>query len=825
MFRFLGFLFAIGFVAFIGVAGAVGFIVWETEKTLPEYTQLAQYEPRVMSRVHAADGQLLAEYANERRLFVPVDTIPDLVVNAFISAEDKNFFTHNGIDWRGVMRAVYSNVIGLMKGGRRLVGASTITQQVAKNFLLTSERTLDRKLKEALLAQRIEQAFSKPKILELYLNEIYLGLRSYGVAAASLNYFGKSLHELTLAEAAYLAALPKAPNNYDPFKYHDRAIERRNWVIGRMLENGYITEEEARAAQAEPLVVEPRPFGTTVIEQAEAFAEEVRRRVLQLYGERGEEQLYEGGLSIRTTLDPQMQLWARHALTQGLQRFDRDRGWRGAVATIATDSDWGALLAEIEVPSDFTVWRLAVVLGVEDDHASVGLRPNRVPGGAIETERQTGQVPLGLMKWARLAGEGRSLGPEVKKVGDVLNVGDVVYVAPAQEQGVWHLVQIPEIEGALVALDPHTGRVHALVGGFSYGRSQFNRAVQARRQPGSAFKPFVYAAALESGYTPASVIMDDVIEIELPGGQGIWRPQNYGGKFYGPSTLRIGIEKSRNAMTVRLAQDMGIERVVEFAERFGIYNSPPPLLSMSLGAEETSLLDLTAAFGMLVNGGRRVVPTVLDRVQDRFGRTVWRHDQRTCEECAAEEWAGQEEPAFPDEREQIINTRTAYQVVSMLEGVVQRGTGSAVRAVGRTLGGKTGTTNDERDAWFVGFSPDLAVGVFVGYDRPRPMGHGATGGAIAAPIFRDFMKLALASQNNIPFRVPSGMQFIPINPATGQRSALGDEEYILEAFKPGEGPNDEFFVIGADGTIIELPAATTAPGQTEALTTGTGGLY
>jgi penicillin-binding protein 1A len=819
MLRFLGFLFAIGFVAFLGMAFAVGYVVWETSKTLPEYTQLAQYEPAVMSRVHASDGQLLAEYANERRLFVPIEAIPDNVVHAFLSAEDKNFFNHNGIDWRSVMRAVYSNVVNLLQGRRHLVGASTITQQVAKNFLLTSERTFDRKLKEALLAQRIEQAFSKPKILELYLNEIYLGLRSYGVAAASLNYFGKSLHELQLHEVAYLAALPKAPNNYDPVRHRERAIERRNWVIDRMLENGYVTEEQARAAQAQSLGVEPREFGTSVIDQAEAFAEEVRRRVLALYDE---ETLYEGGLSIRTTLDPQMQLWARHALTQGLQRFDRERGgWRGPVTTVSVDGDWGAQLLEREVPSDFTVWRLSVVLEVGDEQAVIGMRPASA-GAAVET----GQIPFELMSWARAAQEGGGLGPEVSSPSDVVAVGDVVYVAPSQQAGLWHLVQIPEIEGALVALDPHTGRVHALVGGFSYGRSEFNRAVQALRQPGSAFKPFVYAAALESGYTPASVILDEEIEIELQNGD-IWRPQNYGGRFYGPQTLRLGIEKSRNAMTVRLAQDMGMERVVEYAERFGIYDSPPALFSMALGAEETSLLRLTAAFGMLVNGGRRIEPTVLDRIQDRFGVTVWRHDARTCDGCSADNWQGQQEPELEDVRPQIIDTRTAYQVVSMLEGVVLRGTGSAVRAVGKPIGGKTGTTNDERDAWFVGFSPDLAVGVYVGYDNPRPMGHGATGGSVAAPVFRDFMQLALANESAIPFRIPPGIQFIPINPETGMRSQFGDEEYILEAFKPGEGPNDQLIIIGADGTIIELPSANLGGGSDagEGLTTGTGGLY
>ena len=821
MLRVLGYLFGFGFVAFVGCVVAIGYVVIETTKTLPEHTQLAKYEPPVMSRVHAANGRLLAEYANQRRLFVPVDSIPDLVIHAFMSAEDKNFFHHDGIDWTGVARAGVSMAKGLLQGNMRLEGASTITQQVAKNFLLTSERTFDRKLKEALLAQRIERAFEKRKILELYLNEIYLGLGSYGVAAASLSYFGKSLYELNLEEAAYLAALPKAPNRYHPKKHTKRSLIRRNWVIGRMLANGYISEAQAAEAQAKPLAVELRPFGEAVVEfdQAAVFAEEVRRRVIETYSDK---QLYEGGLSIRTTLDLRMQLWARQALTGGLQAFDRRKGWRGAVKNIPVDASWPRALSEINLPSDLSPWQLAVVLGVSDTAVSIGLRPVGRNASQDNAALQTGKIPLELMTWARAALPDDELGPKVKLPSDVVKVGDVVHVAPyPAQEGLWHLVQVPEIEGALVALDPHTGRVHALVGGFSYGKSQFNRAVQAKRQPGSAFKPFVYAAALDNGYSPASLVMDEEIEITVPG-QEVWRPKNYGGKFYGPSTLRLGLEKSRNVMTVRLAYDMGIQKVVEYSKLFNIYDNPPPLLSMSLGAEETSLMRMTAAFGMLVNGGKRIVPTVIDRIQDRFGRTIYKHDPRTCDGCKMGRWENQSEPDLPDARDQIIDPQTAYQVVYMLEGVVQNGTGTAVKAVGKPLAGKTGTTNDERDAWFVGFSPDLAVGVYVGYDTPKPMGRKSTGGHLAAPIFRDFMKLALQGKPAIPFRVPPGIQYMPINPQTGQRAQLGDETVLLEAFKPGEAPNDEQTVFDIDGNVIEPNYDSTGAAGT--LTTD-GGLY
>ena len=803
-----------------------------------------------MTRVHASDGALVAEFARERRLFVPIGTIPHEVIAAFLSAEDKTFYEHGGIDFQGVARAIVVNIQNKLGGGGRLVGASTITQQVAKNFLLSSEQTLTRKLKEFLLALKIEKAFTKDQILELYLNEIYLGLGSYGVAAASLNYFDKSLRELNLQEIAYLAALPKAPNNYHPYRYRERATERRNWIIDRMVENGYVGPSEADAAKASPLEVTPRPFGARIF-AAEYFTEEVRREAIEIFGE---DKLYGGGLSIRTTLDPAMQKIAKEALVEGLVAYDRKTGWRGPVAQIPVDGDWGAALADIPDLDDIAPWRMAVVLQVENDRMIAGVRPAKLSSGELEKERYSVEVAFEQMKWARPSQPDGSLGGEVKSADQVVSPGDVVYVAPTRDRTAWRLMQQPKVEGALVALDPHTGRVHAMVGGFSYDRSEFNRAVQARRQPGSAFKPFVYAAALDNGYTPASVVMDAPFAIDQGNNLGVWRPQNYGREFYGPSTLRLGIEKSRNVMTVRLAEDMGMDVVAAYGARFGIYDNLPPVLSMSLGAGETTLLRLTAAYAMLDNGGKHIAPTLIDRVQDRFGKTVFRHDQRACEGCVADVWADQPEPVLPDNREQVIDPHTAYQITSMMEGVVERGTGTILREVGKPVAGKTGTTNDERDAWFVGYTPDLAVGVYVGFDNPRPMGRGATGGGVAAPIVKDFLAAALADTPAIPFRVPSGINLVRINAKTGVLALPGDEEVIVEAFKPGTQPPDNpMDVIGSAaraalpspssvsglpgfggtglsgpgllGSGLGGPGPAPAPAGGETLTTGTGGLY
>ncbi len=817
----IGYIFGIGAVFFLIIGVLAWILLSDMSKDLPDYTALKKYEPPVMTRIHAGDGSLIAEYAHERRMFLPIQAIPEIVKKAFLGAEDKSFYEHRGLDFQGIARAMVTNYRN-RGSGKRLVGASTITQQVAKNFLLTNEVSYERKAKEAILALRIEQAYSKDDIFELYLNEIYLGMGAYGVAAASLLYFDKAVQELTLAEAAYLAALPKAPNNYHPFRFPDRAIERRNWVLDRMVSDGMISEVAAEKAKAQPLEVKPRTTGSHLF-ASEYFAEEVRRQLLERYGEKG---LYEGGLSVRTTLDPKLQVMARRALMDGLVSFDRRRrGWRGPVTNIdLTAGEWGAQLGKVEALSDVPEWRLAVVLTSDDEQAQIGLQPSNLVSGKLSSERERAVVPLEHVKWARWE-KGPQRRRPIKRVGDVLFPGDVVYVEKDPEAAdgrTYILRQVPEVSGAIVAMDPHTGRVLALVGGFTFAKSEFNRATQAWRQPGSSFKPFVYAAALDNGYTPSSVVLD--APISLPMGNGrMWTPKNYGGKFYGPSTLRTGIERSRNVMTVRLAKDMGMPLVSEYAIRVGIYDELMPVLSMALGAGETTVLRLTSAYSMIANGGRKVQATLVDRIQDRHGKTIYRHDERICETCTATGWIGQDEPGLIDNREQVLDPMTAYQVTSMMEGVVQRGTATRVRAVGKPVAGKTGTTNDERDAWFVGFSPDLAVGVFVGYDTPKPMGRGATGGQVAAPIFTQFLKQALADKPAVEFRVPQGIKLIAINRRTGLRSGASGGDVILEAFKPGTGPPDTYSIIGFDGSAGTLRQVRPEDGRT--VINSPGGLY
>ena len=833
MFRFLGWLFGLFFMIIIGLAAVAAYVIWDVSKDLPDYKQLASWEPAVMTRMHAADGSLLAEYADERRLFVPAALIPKRVIQAYISAEDKNFYSHAGLDWKGIAGAAIRYVQVKVFHRGTIVGASTITQQVAKNFLLSNERTITRKLKEALIVQRIESSFSKDQILELYLNDIFLGMNSYGVAAAALNYFGKPLDQLSLEETAYLAGLPKGPNNYDPFRNYAKAVDRRNYVLTQMFANGYITEAEMNDARAKPLKVTPRPFGSQLF-AAESFAEEARRDLIQMYGK---EALGRGGYSVRTTLDPKLQVFARQALARGLITFDRKRGWRGPVKHIdALAPDWAEALSDIRIPPDEAPWRAAIVTAATDEEATIGLQPAQKPGGGFVDGRETATIPLQLMAWARRYVDGEKLGADVKKVSQVLRVGDVVYVAPAVTKGQWHLVQIPEVEGALVAMDPHTGRVLSMVGGFSYGNSQFNRAVQAQRQPGSSFKPIVYAAALDNGYSPASVVLDAPIEFKLQNGE-TWKPKNYEKDFFGPSTLRRGIEQSRNTMTVRLADSLGMPKIADLAQRLGVYDKMPNQLAWALGAGETTLLKMTTAYSIIANGGRKVDATLIDRVQDRFGHTIFKHDERDCSGCSAEKFnAGMTPPDLIDKRAQVMNPYTAYQITSMMEGVVQRGTGKKVLAVGKPVAGKTGTSNDEKDAWFVGFTPDLVVGVYVGFDNPKPMGKRRTGGELAAPIVADFMKQALRDKAAIPFRVPRAIELMPIHVNTGRRGVFGETGVILEAFKPGDEPPSNVVVIGnggapkpaggGQGVVLVAPAAPANPPQDQGgLTPANNGLY
>jgi len=824
--RFFGFLFAAGTILFVvGVAATAG-LLWHYSKDLPDYSQLQDYEPPVMTRVHAADGSLVAEYARERRLYIPIQAVPKLVINAFLAAEDKNFYEHGGLDFFGIARAAvnYAQNFG---SSRRPQGASTITQQVAKNFLLSNEVSFTRKIKEALLALKIERTYSKDKILELYLNEIYLGLGAYGIASASLTYFDKGVNEITVPEAAYLAALPKAPNNYHPFRQRERALERRNWVIDQMAQDGFITNVQGEAAKRSALGVTQKATSTHTF-AAEYFAEEVRRELYERYGEK---KLYDGGLSVRTTLDTKLQVLARQTLTEGLVRFDETQGWRGPVAKIDISGDWGVKLADVKALADVAPWRLAVVLETSDQSARIGLPPGREPGGYVSKERDVGIVPLDGVKWARTGGK------PVSKVGQVLNSGDVVYVEPAKLPGQYRLHQVPEVSGAMVVEDPWTGRVLAMVGGFSYDQSQFNRATQALRQPGSSFKPIVYAAALDNGYTPSTLILDGPIEVDQGPGLGTWKPENYENNFYGPSTLRFGVEHSRNVMTVRLAQDLGMPLIAEYAKRFGVYDELPPYLSFALGAGETTLMRMVTAYAMFDNGGRRVKPTLIDRIQDRYGHTVYRHDERECIGCDGKKWGNQPEPSLIDRREQVLDPMTAYQITSIMEGVVLRGTAAGAgfqKEVGKPVAGKTGTTNDEKDAWFIGYTPDIVVGVYMGYDKPRHLGRGATGGHLSAPIVKDFLKVALADKPAVPFRVPPGIKLIRVDLKTGQRAGPGTERPILEAFKPGTAPPDNYSVVGYGNDQQQQEQAPgrgppgffrVSPDADRAVRSGTGGLY
>ena len=795
----------------IGVGG-VFYIFYKFGHDLPEHRQLAKYEPPVMTRVHAGDGRLLAEYATEKRVFVPILAMPQIIIKAFLSAEDKNFYEHRGIDFIGVSRAVLINLKNIGRN-RRKVGASTITQQVAKNKLLTNEVSWTRKIKEAILAIRIETALTKDRILELYLNEIYLGFESYGVAAAALNYFNKSLNQLNLEEVAFLAALPKAPNNYHPTRRPVVAKTRRNWVIERMRVEEFISHEEARIAKGKSLNIFTRD--DTEFVSAPYFSEEVRRKLVKLYGS---SELYTSGLSVRTTLNPILQEFADKALRKGLQTYDRRHGWRGPFFRLDEESkidlklDWEQFFKKNKKPKGLHGWVLALVLEIDTDSAHI-----------VTENGNVGVITIEELLWARKWEEGQKLGPKIVRPSDVLQRGDIVAVEliNGNDHNIktsFGLRQIPDVNGAVVAMDPHTGRVLAMSGGYSQARSEFNRVTQAYRQPGSAFKPFVYLTAIRAGKTPSTLILDAPFVIDQGPGLPKWRPANYTKKFYGPSTMRLGIEKSKNLMTVRLAQEIGMKSIVDNALAFGVSDNMPQTLAASLGASETTLIRITNAYAMLVNGGKKIAPTFIDRIQDRHGKTVFRHDQRVCYNCDANFEVNKIVPYIEDTREQVTDPASAYQIVAMLEGVIERGTGRRIKVVGKPLAGKTGTTNKERDAWFIGFSPDLAVGVFVGFDTPIPLGKRETGSSVAAPIFRDFMRAALAGKPAIPFRIPPGVRMVRVNSKTGRLARSGEKDIILEAFKTGTEPTGEAEILEGEswsptGAGVVLPKS------------GTGSLY
>ncbi|MGA7865716.1 MAG: penicillin-binding protein 1A [Stellaceae bacterium] len=793
MVKIFRFLFVCAVMLAIAGCGFVGITLWYFGRDLPDYQQLAHYQPPIMTRVHAGDGRLLAEYATERRIFVPIQAIPKPVINAFLSAEDKNFYNHHGVDPVSILRAAITD-LSRFRANRRPVGASTITQQVAKNMLLSNEVSIERKVKEILLATRIEAALPKERILELYLNEIYLGSGAYGVAAAALTYFDKSLDELTLGEAAFLAGLPKAPNRYSPARFPQTAKARRDWVVDRMVEDGVATQAEAAQAEAQPLEIRHRQEAEEV--RAPYFAEEVRRDLLARYGEKV---LYGAGLSVRTSLDERLQAASDKALRTGLIAYEHSHGgWRGAIARIDPKGDWAAHLAAVPVPGVAldVGWRLAMVVRSEPDGAAIGFA-----NGA------RGRIPFSEMRWARPRFDNGTLGPYPRGAADVVKPGDVVMVDPVNAAkaepnsgkpaglytpGLFTLCQVPEVSGALVAIDPHTGRVLAISGGFSFATSQFDRATQAKRQPGSSIKPFVYLTALDHGFTPSTLVVDGPISLPQGPGMPMWSPTNYTKRgqevrFRGPTPLRVALEQSLNAVTARVASIIGMESIAETVERFGIMDHMPREYSMALGAGETTLLRHTAAYAMLVNGGKRITPTFIDRVQDRNGATIFRADQRPCDGCDDVEWGHQPVPVIPDTSEQVADPGSAYQIVTMLQGVVERGTAKVVQAVGKPIAGKTGTTNDWRDAWFVGFSPDLAAGVYIGFDDPDSLGDDETGGHIAAPVFRDFMIAALKDAPATAFRTPPGMRLYRVSAATGLPVGAG-EPAIYEAYKPGTEP-------------------------------------
>ena len=754
--RWLG-LAGVAALSFVAVAAlATGIYAAWLFHDMPDAGDLADYHPATATRAYAWDGTLIGEFSRERRIFVPYDAIPAQTAQAFLAAEDHGFFKHGGVDIGGFGRAMAKNVLNLAQG-RRLEGGSTITQQVAKNILLTSDQTIGRKLKEAILASQLERTLSKERILELYMNEIWLGYRSYGVGAAAYNYFGKSLSELTLAESAYLAALPKGPDNYHPIRRYGQAVGRRDWIIDQMADLGWVSRADATAAMKQPLKVQAAP-SRSQYRDADYFVEEVRRISLNMK-ELGDERLNAGGYYVRTTLDPKLQSAARTALMNGLESYDRRHGWRGAWGKVETLDGWEAIAKKRSKPSERRTWRQAVVTSVA--------------GGSVQIrtiEGVVGTLAGADVSWARA---GRGIG-----------VGDLIFVAPDEEGPAFRLKQVPAVNGALVAMEPYSGRVVAMAGGYSFSLSSFNRATQALRQPGSSFKPIVYAAALENGYTPASTVLDAPITLRGYGGQD-WSPENYSRDYFGALTLRRGLELSRNTMTVRLAQSIGMAKVSDLAKRVGVTKDMDNVLAMALGAGETTVYRMAGAYSTFVNGGRLVQPHLIELVQDRNGKVIWRADRRECERCDLG-FIGAESPRILRTGDQALNPVTAYQITSMLQGAVQRGTATQALSLGKPVGGKTGTTNDYRSAWFMGFSPHLVVGVYIGFDDNRSLGNNETGSVAAVPIFVDFMGVALKDKPAEEFKAPTEAKFAMIRG-------------IREAFRPGTEPTSLSAPLGAAG--------------------------
>lgn len=811
VFGFLGTVFTLVTMSTIVCGLSLGGIFWVYGRDLPSHKFLAQYKPPTISRIYSAEGKIIDEFAKERRLFTPANEIPSLIKHAFISAEDKNFYNHPGYDLRGILSAL---VDAVQSRGKRIRGASTITQQVMKNFLLDGSRRAERKVKEIILATRIEGSLSKEQILELYLNEIFLGQNSYGVTAASQTYFNKTLGELAPNEAAFLAALPKAPSDYHPVREKKRLLERRNYVLKEMFQNDYLSKEVYEYELTQPIKsVQGQDYTgfRSELPSRNYFTDEIRRQLSRTFGE---EEFFTGGMTVRSTFDPFLQQRAALALQRGLEKYDRIQGvWRGTGKKIpfeilSDEKKWQESLASLKLPRDINLdgqWIPAAILGIENSKLRIGIE-------GIKETAAGNWIPPSDITWVRKFLKSGKLVDVSGKFSDFLNLGDVVLVRKLNDPDGnfvrWSLRQVSEVQGAFMAMDVNNGRVIAMQGGFSYESSVFNRATQANRQPGSSFKPFVYASALDSGYSPATVVIDAPIEIDTP--QGLWRPKNYNDKFYGPTPLRTGIEMSRNLMTIRLAREVGLDIIANYAEKFGVYDDMKEFLANSLGSEETTLYRMVAAYAMFANGGERVMPTLVDRIQDRYGKTIYKHDQRICLDCGIDHLSLGDVPTILTNRERVMDRTTAYQLTSMMEGVVSRGTAKRTVNLSVPTAGKTGTTNEAKDVWFLGFTSNIVAGCYIGHDIPRPMGKRSGGGSMCGPVFNEFMSTITEIYGGADFVIPEGGKFIKIDRYSGER--LSDdaegENVVSEFFRDGEEPKfgltfDGGFAMGSNFTLIK----------------------
>ncbi len=769
-------------IFFLVIFTAFGFFIFKKySENLPDYEQLKNYSPMITTRIYSADGSLLNEFSKEKRIFVPIKNIPQNLINAFLAAEDSNFYKHSGIDFLAIFRTSVNNLFSMMRGDTSMGGASTITQQVVKNFLLTRERTLQRKIKEAILAFRISQVFPKDQILELYLNQIYLGSGAYGVVAASQAYFDKSIDELTLEEMALLATLPKAPSKLDPRKNIEKAKERRNWVIQRMIDENFISEENGFVAMDKPISLKPKQ--AEEVTHASFFSDSVKKELSDLYGS---DSVFENGIVVRTTLDPKLQDMAINSFEKGIEEYDTKHGYRGALGKIDSTGNWQENLQKFDTKKIYKeTWQRAVILSLSKDSATIGIENGEI--GIIEF--------TSLKSTKKFINVDR-VGLSPKKISDIFSVGDVILTQKSLKDGIYNLKQIPEVNGGFVAMDPHTGRVLAMTGGYVDSPNQFNRATQAMRQPGSTMKTFGYIAAIENGLTPASIIMDEEISLNQGSGLPPYQPSNYSQEFYGPTTLRTGLEQSRNVTTVRLADQVGLDKVVEVIKRFGVNDNPKKIYSLVLGSTETTVMKIATAYAMMVNGGKKITPAMIEKIQDRDGNTIFRRDNRECKKCFVEnleEYKDKEVPALAmpqlnNDKEEVTDSATAYQITFMLQGVVDRGTAARAKSIGKILGGKTGTTNNSFDSWFVGFSPDLVVAVYIGFDNPRTLGNEETGASVAMPVFINFMKEALKDKPSTPFRVPSSIKFVKIDRTSGRHPTVETpkEKIFFEAFKSND---------------------------------------